>query len=294
MFTGIVVGALSAVAIFQPTDTIVQANGATGLELELFQGEVVVRTWDRDAVQIHADHSESFTIEISRSGSTIYVEPDAERGFGFASSVDFELTVPRGFNLNLEGVALAVDISGSEGEVEVTTVHGPIRLEGGRGSIVLESVNGPVHVEGAQGEIEVVGIAGGVTFLNCEGDIYAESVGGDLILEGITSSDVEVASVGGTLRYDGTIEDGGSYNFGSHGGSIWLTLPPSINARIEALTLAGDIEIDYPGAPTEAVRSGGIHGLHEKEFSFEIGTGSARIEIESFGGQIHIQRRGGQ
>lgn len=294
MFTGIVVGALSAVALVQPTDTIVQANGATGLELELFQGEVVIRTWDRDAVQIHADHSESFSIEISRSGSTIYIEPDAERGFGFASAVDFDLMVPRQFDLSLEGVGLSADISGSEGEVEVTTINGPIRLEGGRGSISLESVNGAVHVEGARGDLEVVGIAGGVTFLNCEGDIFAESVGGDLILEGIISSDVEVASVGGTLRYDGTIEDGGSYNFGSHGGSIWLTLPSSINARVDALTLAGEIDVDYPGAPTEPQTSGGIHGMHEKEFSFEIGTGSARIEVESFGGRIHIHRRGGR
>ena len=46
------IGALSAAALVQQTDTIVQANGASRLSLDSFQGEVVVATWDRDAVQV--------------------------------------------------------------------------------------------------------------------------------------------------------------------------------------------------------------------------------------------------
>ena len=59
------------------------------------------------------------------------------------------------------------------------------------------------------------------------------------------------------------------------------------------LALAGDIEIDYPGAPTEPTRGHGIPGLSEKELTFEVGTGSARIEAETFAGYIHILRQGG-
>jgi adenylate kinase family enzyme len=90
MLTGIVISALSAAAFIPQTDTIVQANGASRLELESFRGEVVVRTWDRDAIQIKAQHSDSYTLRIDRSGSTISVEPDVERGFlldGFPRSI---------------------------------------------------------------------------------------------------------------------------------------------------------------------------------------------------------------
>ncbi|MFH1763977.1 MAG: DUF4097 family beta strand repeat-containing protein [Gemmatimonadota bacterium] len=293
MLTGIVIGALSAAALIQQTDTILQVNGASRLELESFRGEVVVRTWDRDAVQIKAEHSDSHSVRIRRSGSTITVEPEIERGRGFAHEVDFQITVPRGFDLNIEGVALNVDIQGTEGRIEVTTVHGPIRVQGGRGTISLESVNGAIHVEGAQADLDVTGVAGGVTILNCSGDVLAESVGGSLTLEGITSSDVEIGTVGGTLRYEGSIEDGGNYNFGSHGGQIWLYLPANINAQVDALTLAGDIEVSYPGAPTEPTRGEGFPGLREKKLSFELGTGSARIRVETFGGTVHILRQGG-
>jgi DUF4097 and DUF4098 domain-containing protein YvlB len=293
MITGIVIGALSAAAFLPQTDTIVQAQGASRIELSSLRGEVVVRTWDRDAVRVVADHPDSYPIEISRSGRTISVEPDIERGYGIADAVDFELTVPKSFDLDIEGMALSVDILGVEGQVEVGTVHGPIKLVGGRGDIVLESVNGPVHLEGAQGDMDVTGIAGGVTIRDCTGDIYAQSVGGELILEGVRSSDVEIGSVGGDVRYEGTIEDGGTYNFGSHGGEILLILPANINAYFEVVSLAGDIELDYPGAPTEATRGSGIPGLSGKEMSFELGTGSARIEVETFGGTVRIQRVGG-
>ncbi len=293
MLTGIVIGALSAAAFIPQTDTIVQANGASRLELESFQGRVVVRTWDRDAVQVGADHTASHSVRIRRSGRTIWVEPEVERGLGISHAVDFHLTVPVGFDLAIEGVALDVDVQGIEGEVEVGTVHGPIRVMGGRGSITLESVNGAIHLEGAEGDIEVDGVAGEVTILNCAGPIYAESVGGTLTLKGISSSDVELVTVGGTLRYEGTIENEGSYSFASHGGQIWLHLPPAVNAQVEVVSLAGDIEVDYPGAPSEPRAGRRIPGLNEKELRFQLGNGSARIEVETFGGTIHILRAGG-
>jgi DUF4097 and DUF4098 domain-containing protein YvlB len=293
MFTTIVIGALSAAALIQQTDTIVALDGASRLSLENFRGEVVVRTWDRDAVQVRADHPASRYIEIDRHGSTISIEVGTDRGMGIAGSTDFELTVPRSMDLSIDGMALEVDIEGTEGEVEVNTVHGNITLSGGRGSVSLESVNGEIVVDGAEGDLDVSGVAGGVTIRNSSGDIYVEGVGGSVTLQGVTSRDIEAGTVGGSLRFEGTIMDGGIYTFGTHGGQIWLYLPEAMNARVEAVTLAGSIEVDYPGAPSEATRGRGVPGLREMEVTFETGTGSARVEVETFGGTIHILRAGG-
>jgi DUF4097 and DUF4098 domain-containing protein YvlB len=293
MFTGIVVGALSAAALLQPTDTIVSANGASRFELESFQGRVVVRTWDRDAVQVEAELSEDQAFDVERSGNTISVEPDFERGMGLAHPMDLEVTVPRAFDLSIEGVMLDVDVEGIQGSVEVSTVNGPIRVSGGSGSISLASVNGTIDLEGATGDMEITGVAGAVIVRDCSGDLHAESIGGSMTLEGIRSSDVEVGTVGGTLRFDGAIADGGRYNFGSHVGEIWLHLPTTMNAEVEVVTLAGDIAVDFPGAPEEATTAEGYPGLNKREMSFQVGNGSARIEVETFGGTVHIQRRGG-
>lgn len=292
MFTAIVIGALSASGLFQQTDTTVSTNGASRLAVENFRGEVLVRTWDRDAVQIQADHPSSRYIDIDHHGSTIDIEVEAERGMGFAGSVDFHLTVPRGMALSIEGMAVEVDVQGAVGDVDISTIHGSIRLLGGRGNIFLESVNGEVWVEGAEGNIEVTGVAGGITLRDCAGDIMVESVGGSVAMQGIRSRDIEVGTVGGTLRFEGEIQDGGVYTFGTHGGQIWLYLPTEMNARVEAVTLAGGMEIDFPGAPSEPSRNRGMPGLSQKEIIFQVGNGSARVEVETFGGTIHILRAG--
>lgn len=294
MLTTIVVGALSAAALIPQTDTIIDANGASRLDLESFRGEVVVRTWSRDAVQISADHPNSRFVDIDRTGSTIHIEVGAERGMGFSGSVDFELTLPPTMDISIEGMAVEVDIAGAGGEVDVNTIHGSITLQGGRGNINLESINGAVTVEGAEGDIEITGVNGGVTVRNSSGDIYVEAMGGSVTLEDVDSEDIEAGTVGGSLRFSGAIRDGGVYNFGSHGGQIWLYLPENMNAHLEAVSLAGKIEVDYPGAPSEPSRGHGIPGLREMELVFETGTGSAQIEVETFGGTLHILRAGGR
>jgi hypothetical protein len=292
MFTAIVIGVLSASALIQQTDTIVDARGAQRLSLESFRGEVVVRTWDRDEVQVKADHPSSRYIDIDLHGSTIDIQAEAERGIGLAGSVDFELTVPVGMDLEIEGMAMEVDIQGTEGELDIGTIHGNIHVTGGRGSISLNTVNGEIVLEGAQGDIEVTGVAGGVTIRDSEGDIVVDVVGGSITLQNIRSQDIEAGTVGGSLRFEGEIQDDGIYTFGTHGGAIWLYLPTDMNASVEAITLAGNIEVDFPGAPSEPSRSSGIPGLREQEIIFQVGSGGGRVEVESFGGFIHILRAG--
>lgn len=293
MLTGLVIGALSAAALVPQTDTIVQANGASRLDLESFQGEVVVRTWDRDAVQVRADHTESLNIEIGRSGQTIRVGVDIEQATDLARPVDFDLTVPRSMDLTISGIFLDVDISESQGSIEVVTTTGQVTVLGGRGSVSVESVNGPIRIENVVGDLNVTGVADDVTILNCTGDVYAQTVGGSLMMEGITSTDVEVGTVGGDLEFHGSIDDRGRYAFGSHGGAIRLYLPPNANAQLDVLTLAGNLELDIPGATAEPSREGGFPGMSGKEWSIQLGNGSARIEVETFGGQVRILSSGG-
>jgi DUF4097 and DUF4098 domain-containing protein YvlB len=291
MFTGILIGALGLAALVQQTDTLVQADGATRLQTQLQRGEVVVRTWDRDAVQVNAAHAPNRALEVRRSGRTLTIVVDAQRGRGPSGPVALELTVPRGFDLDLEGMALRVDIQGTEGNVEVTTIQGPIQVRGGRGSIFLESVNGEITVEEARGNIRVNAVAGAITVSGSSGDISAESVSGSITLQDIVSGQVEARTVSGSLRYDGSIEDGGRYTFGTHAGEVWLRLPGDMNARVSAVTLAGDIRVDFPGAPDTTVRAQGLPGLREKRLTFETGNASARVSVETFAGTLHILRR---
>ena len=148
MLTTIAIGLLSAVTMVPQTDTLVILQGETRLELELWAGEVVVQTWDRDAVQISAEHSDRIGIETSHSGNVLKIEMDMRRGFR-PLPVDFQLTVPRGMDLEIGGMSISVSIEGSEGNVEIASVNGDIEIHGGKGDIIAPekcpegSNNGP-------------------------------------------------------------------------------------------------------------------------------------------------------
>ena len=77
--------------------------------------------------------------------------------------------------------------------------------------------------------------------------------------------------------------DGGSYSFGSHNGDITVSIPERANVTITAATANGDIDASFP-LPMQP----GPAGKHRK--TFKIGSGSARMELESFQGDIELRR----
>ncbi len=274
--------ALTTIVAFQATDTTVSAQGLDRLELENDGGQIEVSTWDRNEIRIVADHSSRTYIEIDRRGDVLEVEAEARRGP--TTIVDYELTVPRDLNLDIEGMFTDVTIEGADGEIQVETLEGAVRIVGGRGTIVAESTNGEITVDGADGSIELIGVSQGIEITNSSGQIAAETVGGSIVMTGIRADVVEAGTVGGQIHYEGLIEDGGHYYFGSHGGRVTLDLPGNVNATVTAVSLTGSVRADYPGAPTEFSR-------RERE-SFTLGSGSAQIEAETFSGPIVIRRRG--
>ena len=119
--SGAMIGALMALSLVQQTDTVISLDGATRLDIDNSGGRISVTTWDRPEIRIQADHSRRSVIEIQRRRSgTISVEAESRRG-GFASIVDFDLTVPASLNLSFEGWSTDVTIEGSDGEIEVET-----------------------------------------------------------------------------------------------------------------------------------------------------------------------------
>jgi DUF4097 and DUF4098 domain-containing protein YvlB len=266
----------------QQTDTIIDLDGAVRLELENSGGQVIVTTWDRDAVRIQAEHSSRTFIEVDHRGGVLQIEADAQRGP--TTIVDYELTVPASLDLEIDGMFTDVTVEGMNGDIEVETLEGNIRIVGGSGTVTAESTNGEITIEGAEGTIEATAVSRSIEIINSSGEILAESVGGSIIMRGITADVVEAGTIGGRIHYSGTIQDRGRYFFGSHGGRITLEFPSNVNATVMAVSLTGSIRANYPGAPTEFSR-------RERE-SFTLGTGSAQVEAETFSGAIIIERQG--
>ena len=265
------------------------------LSVNNFAGSIAVRTWEKDAVRVEAEHSSRDRITVRPTEAVLRVGASSE--YGPSRSVDFTLTVPRWIPINLNGTYVDIELEGMQGEVTAETVGGDVRLKGGSGTVTLKSVEGVVEAEGSKGRISLHSVNEAIFVRDAAGDVTAETVNGDLTLERIDSNSVDVATVNGDVIYDGSIRDGGTYRFATHNGDVELRVPDQINASVFIRTYRGDFESHFQvavpaqtaGADDESERR--RRERRNRRFNFTLGSGAARVELESFGGDISLLKR---
>ncbi len=127
------------------------------------------------------------------------------------TEVDFTVRVPAGLRLRIGTVSGDVFAERLEGDLELHSVSGDVRLNGGRGA----SVN-------------------------------LETVSGDVDLLDVTSKEVSGHTISGEIVFRGPVQDGGSYDFSTTSGDISATLPGQPSATLSAATFSGSFSSDLP------------------------------------------------
>ena len=272
------------------SEKTVEVTKGTRLVLSNQAGEVVVRSWDQDRVRIQATHGARETIDAETTDNTLRIRTQrasGSRGGGPGGLVDYQITVPRWMAVNLTGTYLDATIEGTTAEVTVETVHGNARVTGGNGNVTLRSVEGIIVVDKASGRVQATGVNEGIRITNVTGEITAETTNGDIFIDNAQTSNLEAYTVNGEVTFNGTIRDNGAYRLGTHNGDIRVGLGGANNATVFVRTFQGDFAADFPVQLPEGQnpRSG------SKRFNFTLGSGSARIELQSFGGDIVLGRK---
>jgi DUF4097 and DUF4098 domain-containing protein YvlB len=266
------------------TDQTVDVAKGTRLVVSNNAGEVVVRSWDRDQVRVQGTHNERVTIDVVSADNTVRVRSRAARGP--AGLVDYQITVPRWMPVNLSGTYLESTIEGTAAEVTVESVRGNIRVVGGSGNVTLRSVEGLITVDKATGKLQATTVNRGIRLANIAGDVSADTTNGDIVIENAQTTSLDVSTVNGDITFNGTMRDGGAYRLGTHGGDIRVGLGGAPNATVFVRTFQGGFRADFPIQLPEgqSAREG------SKRFNFTLGSGSARIELQTFNGDIIVSR----
>jgi hypothetical protein len=272
-----------------PTDEkTVDVTKGTRLVLSNQAGEVAVRSWDQDKVRIQSSHGARETISAETVDNTLRIRTmrtGQSRGPG--GLVDYQITVPRWMPVNLTGTYLDATIEGTTAEVTVETVHGNAKVTGGNGNVSLRSVEGAITIDKASGRVQATTVNEGIRITNSSGEITAETTNGNIFIDTAQTSNLEAFTVNGEVTFNGTIRDNGVYKLGTHNGDIRVGLGGANNATIFVRTFQGDFTADFPVQLPDGqnARSG------SKRFNFTLGSGSARIELQSFGGDIVLARK---
>lgn len=283
MIAHILAGTLTALGAAQSADTVVSAGAGDRVAVRNHAGSITVRTWDRDAVQVRVDGRRAGDLEIRRDGSTLRVRlPHPSHGHGSDDDADLLLRVPAAVDLELFGPDADIEVEGSRGDVRAETVEGTLRLEGGSGRVSLHTTEGDVEVRGARGSVEAHSVDGHIRMEDISGAIVVEAIDGDIRLLRIDSDDVRVSTVDGDIFFDGRIHESGRYRLTTHDGDVSVRVPEATDATVTVSTFDGDFIPDFP-VEWRGTREG-------RRMEFTLGDGGARIELESFDGEIRLLR----
>jgi DUF4097 and DUF4098 domain-containing protein YvlB len=264
------------------TDETVPVSRDARLTVDNFAGEVVIHTWERDSLRVQARHSAGTKVVVRPGASSVAIRAESSRGR--SGTVDYDITAPAWMPMKIEGQYTNVTVDGAKREVSAETVRGDIRIKGGSGTIIGKTIQGEVVIEGTRGRLDVSSVNQGIRITGASGEITAETTNGSIAMAHVDAASVDVATINGDLTYDGTLADNGRYSFASHNGDIVLTLPARTNATFSVRVYHGEFNSSLPVKgpdPSEARRG--------RRASYVLGTGSAEVELESFGGAIRLR-----
>jgi len=264
-------------------DTTLAFDKRGTVTLELQQGEIIVRAWNRPQIQIRA-YSERGTIRLDASPMRVALDLGRDRG----GDSHFEVTVPEGARVNAQTIGGDITIHGTKGAVEAQTQSGDVDVQDAAELVDLSSVSGDVRATTLSGDIQARVVSGDVELTDLTGDIEAGSVSGDVMIRDATSKFVRAKSTSGDVSFDGAIDPNGRYELGSHSGEVEISIPDGASATFTVSTYNGTIDSDFP-----ITLRPGEHGIGAtKRITFEIGKGDARISAESFNGDVTIRSKG--
>ncbi|HSJ24739.1 MAG TPA: DUF4097 family beta strand repeat-containing protein [Longimicrobiales bacterium] len=267
----------------QQVDTTFAVQRGGRLDLEMFAGSAVIRTWDRDAMRVVANYSRTAQLVVRQRNGGVSVTSERPGSFmgPVGLSVRYEITVPRSYSVSVDGMTTDVTVDGVQGTVAVENVEGAIRVTGVTGNVDVTSVSGTIAVENVRGNVRVEAINQTLTLSGIRGDVSVETINGGIRMQRMESRSVQASTVSGAVEYSGTIADGGRYYLGTHNGRITMAVPEQANATMAISTRNGQVDSAFP-VRVGSTRNGRV--------TLTLGSGSANVELESFNGTVRLVR----
>lgn len=267
------------------------ASASGTVEIENLAGSVRVIGWNRNEVQVTgtlAPRAERLDFGTRGSVTTIEVVFPRQRnmnlGRGEAES-DLEIRVPAGSMLEVETVSADIEVEQVTGTLELESVSGNVSVRGVSGQVVdAESVSGTVDVTGPIRELDASSVSGAVRVSGVRGSASAETVSGSVEVTDADLRDGSFKAVSGTVRYEGALGRG-SFNFESFSGRVVIVVPANVSATFDISTFSGEISTDFDADIRRNRYS------PEREASFTVGGGDARVKASSFSGRVEVRSR---
>jgi hypothetical protein len=208
---------------------------------------------------------------------------------GPPSDTNLELSVPHAVALKLDLVSADGKVTGVDGKsLEIESVSGNVRGSAAPRSVEIDNVSGAISFDASRaGAIErahVQTVSGDIAVGGVEGRVKLETVSGKIGYAAPSVSEFNAESVSGTIDANAAPAKGAHLHAETMSGTVKMRLPAALSARLSASTFSGGIRSDF-GSVKKAEYGPG------SSLDARVGDGDARIETQSFSGDIQILKQ---
>ena len=223
------------------------------VELETFNGNVEIRSWDQNQIDISGSKwansvalCDAIRIDTHATPDSVTiraVRPSEHHG---NMGAKFVVRLPRNVSLNR--------IVSSNGGIRVENINGPVHAETSNGGVTLAQIQGTVDASTSNGEIGLSDVTGNATLETSNGRIHVDHIAG---VVNATSSNGEISlAFSAPPRSD--------IHASTSNSGIELSMPATSPAHIRADTSNGTISSDFTvaqqSAPTKNHLEGAVNG----------------------------------
>lgn len=260
------------------------------IDIDNVKGRIEVRAWDRDEVKITGtlgEGVEKLVVEGDRRHLLVRVQYPRGSGWGGrqAGSTDLRLTVPVRAELDIESVSANVDVSGvAPRQLSIDTVSGDVIAIGAPAKANIEAVSGSLNLTLNSGDVVAETVSGDIRLQGrLNGDISTETVSGSILVavNGERVKELSASTVSGSANVSTGLATNGKIKMESVSGNLTLRLPSDASAQVRGESFSGRLKAT--GVTIEKRRGPG------SSFQTRYGSGDGDISVTTFSGNAEVR-----
>ncbi len=256
------------------------------VEVSNVSGSVEIIGWDRAEVSVSGsiwDGADDLVFEAD--GRRTRIEVKLPRNSKRVKASNLVIRMPVNAELDATTVSADITVDGVRGDQRLQTVSGEVATEIWARDLEAKTVSGDIDIRGndERADVVVTAVSGDIDAANLSGELSISSVSGDVDASGEQFERLRVKTVSGDMGLDVSLADDGRADLESVNGDIELRLANVDNIEFDLETFNGDIR-DVFGE--RAQRTSKYAPGHELRIT--VGTGSARVRIETLNGDIDV------
>ncbi|HXK60211.1 MAG TPA: hypothetical protein PLP42_10000 [Acidobacteriota bacterium] len=301
--------------IEDPVDRTFEVSPGGQLTVESDLGSIEVRTWNENRVDVHimraANTSDparaneilkDIQIDMNQSANSVDVRVRTPGGWwnrGRNMRLEFQITVPQSFNVDLRTSGGGITVTDLEGKVNSRTSGGGLHFGRIQGPVFGRTSGGGIELQACTGTVDVETSGGGIQIGDVDGDVTAMTSGGPITIQRARGN-VKAGTSGGGIRVDevqgmldastsgggitATISEQpqGDCRLETSGGSIKVRLAENVAVDLDAKTSGGRVRTDFPVTSPVEIKKDSIRG--------PLNGGGPALILRTSGGGIEVDR----